>query len=304
VNGATIAIDTVALGRRYGQRWALRDATFSVPSGRVVGLVGANGSGKTTLLHMMVGLLQPSHGAIDVLGARPAINVDQLGRVSFVAQDAPVYPRLSVDEHLTLGARLNPRWDKARARARIERLDLDPNQKAGSLSGGQRAQLALALAIGKRPELLVLDEPVASLDPLARHEFMQALMELVADGLTIILSSHLLSDIERVCDHLVLLAAGNLQLHGDVDRLLSEHKVLTGPRRDTAKLPADTQVVSEKHSERQSTFLIRTTRQVLDPFWSVSDVGLEELVLAYMIASTSERERSPDKRNRLKVSAE
>jgi ABC-2 type transport system ATP-binding protein len=171
----------------------------------------------------------------------------------------------------------------------IDRLDLDPRQRAGSLSGGQRAQLALALAIGKRPELLVLDEPVASLDPLARREFMQTLMGLAADGLSVVLSSHLLSDIERVCDYLIVLAHGEVRLAGDVDELLSQHRVLTGPRRDPLRLPADQTVIRESHTDRQSTIVVRTTAPVLDPAWTESDLGLEELVLAYMESSAPTR---------------
>ncbi|HEY0870583.1 MAG TPA: ABC transporter ATP-binding protein, partial [Acidothermaceae bacterium] len=172
----TAVLDAAGLGKRYRQRWALRDCTLQVPAGRVVGLVGPNGAGKTTLLHLAVGLLQPSAGRLDVLGARPADSPAQLGRVGFVAQDTPVYASLSVADHLKLGGWLNPRFDAAAAQRRIDQLGLDRRQRAGKLSGGQRAQLALTLAIAKRPELLVLDEPVASLDPLARREFLQHLM--------------------------------------------------------------------------------------------------------------------------------
>ncbi|HLI57605.1 MAG TPA: ABC transporter ATP-binding protein, partial [Actinomycetota bacterium] len=151
------------LGKRYGRRWALSECNLSVPAGRVAGLVGPNGAGKTTLLHLAVGLLRPTAGTVGVLGAPPATGAEQLAKVGFVAQDTPTYAGLSVADHLTLGARLNPRWDPAVANRRIEALGLDPKQKAGKLSGGQRAQLALTLAIAKRPQLLLLDEPVASL---------------------------------------------------------------------------------------------------------------------------------------------
>lgn len=194
---------------------------------------------------------------------------------------------MTVRDHLRLGAELNPGWDAAVARSRIERVGLDSSQRAGGLSGGQRAQLALAVAIGKRPELLILDEPVASLDPLARREFLADLMELAADGLSIVLSSHLLTDVERVCDHLIVLADGQVLLAGDIDDLLSSHKVLTGTRRNADRLPADQTVIQQSHTERQSTVLVRTTRPVLDPSWTVSDVGLEELVLAYMAAGSA-----------------
>lgn len=271
------------LSKRYGRRWALSDCTLDVPSGRVVGLVGPNGAGKTTLLHLAVGLLAPTSGTIEVLGGRPPAGPEHLARVGFVAQDTPVYTGLSVEDHLRLGAKLNPSWDDALARERIERLDLDPSHRAGNLSGGQRAQLALTLGVAKRPELLILDEPVASLDPLARREFLQDLMEAVAEHeLSVVLSSHLVSDLERVCDHLIVLVASRVRLAGDIDTLLASHHRLTGPRRDPATLPGDQQVISASHTERQTTLLVRTEAPIYDPAWTVGEIGLEDLVLAYM----------------------
>ena len=278
------AIEASTVGKRYGRSWALRDCTLTVPAGRVVGLVGANGAGKSTLLNLAVGLLRPTEGQLAVLGGRPGNDARQLAKVGFLAQDVPLYSGLTVRDHLRLGAELNPGWDAALARTRIERVGLDPSQRAGGLSGGQRAQLALAVAIGKRPELLILDEPVASLDPLARREFLADVMELAADGLSIVLSSHLLTDVERICDHLIVLADGQVRLAGDIDELLASHKVLTGARRDPDRLPGDQTMIQQSHTERQSTVLVRTTRPVLDPSWTVSDVGLEELVLGYMAA--------------------
>jgi ABC-2 type transport system ATP-binding protein len=260
----------------------LSDCTVHIPAGRVVGLVGPNGAGKSTLLNLAVGLLAPTTGSIQVLGGVPAGDPDQLGRVGFVAQDTPTYGSLSVADHLRLGARLNPRWDQAMADQRIDELGLDVRQRAGRLSGGQRAQLALTLAVAKRPELLVLDEPVASLDPLARREFLQSLMAVVVEqGVSVVMSSHLVADLERVCDYLVLLVASRVRLAGDVDDLLADHHLLTGPRHDGA-LPSDQEVVHESHTDRQSTVLIRTAAPVLDPTWTVEPVGLEDLVLAYM----------------------
>ncbi len=203
--------------------------------------------------------------------------------VGFVAQDTPTYARLSVAGHLRMGALLNAHWDHAQAAQRIETLDIDPRQRAGSLSGGQRAQLALTLAIAKRPELLLLDEPVASLDPLARREFLQVLMEVVAEhGVSVVLSSHLIADLERVCDFLVVLVTSHVQVAGEVDELLATHHRLSGPRRDQRRLPADQQVIEESHTDRQSTYLVRTEQPVLDPEWTVTPVTLEDLVLAYM----------------------
>jgi ABC-2 type transport system ATP-binding protein len=290
----TAALEASGLSKRYGRRWALRDCALAIPAGKVVGLVGPNGAGKTTLLHLSVGLLQPSAGSITVLGGRPGTGPGQLARVGFVAQDTPVYAGLPVADHLRLGAWMNRGWDDTLARERIGRLGLDPRQKAGKLSGGQRAQLALTLAVAKRPELLVLDEPVASLDPLARREFLQSLMEFVTDdGASVILSSHLVADLERVCDYLVLLVGSRVQVAGEIDDLLESHRRLTGPRRDRGTLPRDQQVIGESHTDRQSTLVVSTSTPVLDPAWSVDKLDLEELVLAYMTRAASGQHSRP-----------
>jgi len=281
----TAVIETTALGTRYGRKWALRDCTLSIPEGNVVGLVGPNGAGKTTLLQLAVGLLAPTCGSISVLGGRPGDGPAQLEKVGFVAQATPTYTGLSVAKHLRMGAYLNAKWDRGLAQGRVDQLGLDPRQKAGSLSGGQRAQLALTIAIAKRPELLVLDEPVASLDPLSRREFLKGLMEIVAEhGISVVLSSHLVADLERVCDSIVVLVASQVRLAGEVTELLATHHRLSGPRRDPRSLPSDQAVIEESHTDKQSTFLIRTAQPILDPRWSVTPVTLEDLVLAYMAA--------------------
>jgi ABC-2 type transport system ATP-binding protein len=276
-------LEASALGKRYGRRWALSDCTLHIPAGRVAGLVGPNGAGKTTMLHLAVGLLKPTSGTIAVLGEHVAASPAQLSRVGFLPQDTPVYAHLSVGDHLSLGAHLNPGWDGRLACARIEQLALDPTQRAGQLSGGQRAQLALTLAVAKRPELLLLDEPVASLDPLARREFLASLMEITAEHeVSVILSSHVVADLERVCDYLVLLAGSRVQFAGDVEDLLATHRRLTGPRKDPTTLPRSLQVIQASHTDRQSTLLVRTDEPILDPAWTVEEVGLEDLVLAHM----------------------
>jgi ABC-2 type transport system ATP-binding protein len=284
-------IDAQGLGKRYGGRWALKDCDLQIPSGHVVGLVGPNGAGKTTLLHLAVGLLAPTAGTLSVLGRPPAGDPAQLARLGFVAQDTPTYAHLTVADHLRFGGQMNPGWDDALARQRIADLDLDLDQTAGSLSGGQRAQLALTLAVAKRPELLILDEPVASLDPLARREFLQRLMEFVAEGdVSVVLSSHLVADLERVCDYLIVLVDSRLQLAGEVDDLLASHRRLVGPRRDPASLPSGQEVIEESHTDRQSTLLVRCDGPVLDPAWTVEELSLEDIVLAYMgNASTARR---------------
>jgi ABC-2 type transport system ATP-binding protein len=271
------------LGKKYRRRWALSECSLDIPAGRVVGLVGPNGAGKTTLLSLAAGLLTPTAGTIEVCGGRPASGPAQLARVGFVAQDTPVYARLTVAEHLRLGARLSAGWDPQLARDRIRRLGLPPGQRAGNLSGGQRAQLALTLAIAKRPALLILDEPVASLDPLARREFLQDLSDATTgQELSVVHSSHLVSDVERVCDYLIVLVASRVRLAGDVSRLLATHRLLTAPRIDRADLPAGLHVISARSADQQTTMLVRADAEICDPAWIVSPVSLEDLVLAYL----------------------
>jgi len=285
-------IETSGLGKRYRRQWALADCTLSIPAGHIVGLVGPNGAGKTTLLNLAVGLLAPDAGTIEVLGGVPAAGRALLSRIGFLAQDSPAYAGLSVADHLKLGAHLNTGWDMGLARRRVEGLDLDLGQKAGTLSGGQRAQLALTLAIAKRPELLILDEPVASLDPLARREFLQDLMEAAAEQeLSVVLSSHLIADLERVCDYLIVLVGSRVRLAGPVDELLATHHLLSGPRRDPATLPDGLEVISASHTDVQTTLLVRTSGPVMDPAWTVSQVGLEDLALAYMSQASGRRRR-------------
>lgn len=275
-------IEATNLGKKYGRSWALQDCDLQIPQGVVAGLVGPNGAGKSTLLNLAVGLLNPTSGTIQVLGGKPGAGPAQLGKVGFVAQDTPTYSNLSIADHFRLGKRLNPQWDEAFAQSRMQELGLDPVRKVGKVSGGQRAQIALTLAVAKRPELLILDEPVASLDPLARREFLQSLMGVVADqGITVVLSSHLVADLERVCDHLVVLVDSKVQVAGDVDHLLASHKRLVGARRDTP-LPGNQEVIELSQTDKQSTLLIRTESPVLDPAWTVTDVSLEDVVLAYM----------------------
>lgn len=279
----TAVISANGLGKQFGRRWALADCTLDIPAGQVTGLVGPNGAGKTTFLSLAVGMLKPSAGTVQVCGGTPGSSAARLAKVGFVAQNTPTYAGLTVEDHLRLGSHLNPRWDASAANARIASLGLDPRQRAGRLSGGQRAQLALTIGLAKRPELLVLDEPVASLDPLARREFLQTLMEAAAEHeLSVVLSSHVVSDLERVCDHMVLLVDSRVRVEGDVGDLLDCHLRLVGPRRAPHNLPADQQIVTESHTVRQSTFVVRTSHPVLDPAWQVTRLNLEDLVLAYM----------------------
>lgn len=284
------ALQATDLGKRYGRKWALSNCTLDIPTGHVVGLVGPNGAGKTTLLHLAVGLLTPNTGTINVLGEGPATSAEQLGRIGFVAQNTPVYENLTIATHLSMGAALNPNWDSHLANRRLHDLGLDPSQRAGALSGGQRAQLALTLAIAKRPSLLLLDEPVAALDPLARREFLATLMEVVTDNdVSVILSSHLVADLDRVCDYLVVLAAARVQVNGEIDDLLSSHHRLIGSRRDVDNLPSSARVVEVSHTERQTTVVVASEEPILDPTWSIEPLTLEDLVLAYMAQAEEQR---------------
>jgi ABC-2 type transport system ATP-binding protein len=279
----TAALQASGLGKRYRRTWALSDCNLTVPQGRIAALVGPNGAGKTTLLHLAVGLLEPTTGTIRVLDQPPG-DPGLLARVGFVAQDTPLYRDFTAAEHLTMGAKLNHRFDQLLAQRRLERLAIPLDRRVDALSGGQRAQVALALALAKRPEVLLLDEPLASLDPLARREFLQALMGSVAEqGVAVVLSSHLLSDLERVCDYLIVLSAAHVQVLGSVEELLERHKLLIGPYRDQqAPIAGVAQVVRASYTDRQVTLLVRTSGPIHDPAWKAHEVTLEDLVLAYL----------------------
>jgi len=231
------AIETRALSKRYRRVSALTECTVTVPEGRVCALVGPNGAGKTTLLRILAGLASPTSGTASVLGSAPRQDPAFLAEIGFLAQEIPLYRRFTAEDHIRIGAHMNPRWDAQPARTSLAELRIPLDQRVGTLSGGQRAQLALALTLAKRPRLLLLDEPFAALDPLARRNFLATLTSAVADAagrLTVVLSSHLVTDLERVCDHLILLAGSWVQLCGDIGTLLAEHKVLVGPDQGTA----------------------------------------------------------------------
>jgi len=286
------AVETHDLTKQYRATTALRDCSIDVPRGRISALVGPNGAGKTTLLLILAGLRRATAGDALVLGRRPAQDPAFLADIGFLAQEIPLYRRFSADDHLGMGEHLNARWDGENARSTLHDLDIPLDRAVETLSGGQRAQVALALALAKQPKLLLLDEPVAALDPLARRHFLAALATAVASrDLTVLLSSHLINDIERVCDHIVLLAASRPQLCGDIDDVLAAHKVLVGPRRDTTVIERDHDVVQIDSTPRQTTMVIRARGPVVDPSWEVHDVGLEELVLAYMGVGSEPAER-------------
>jgi ABC-2 type transport system ATP-binding protein len=276
-------IETSGLGKRYRHAWALRECTLAIPAGHVAALVGPNGAGKTTLLNLAVGLAEPTAGAVTVLGGRPAGSPDALDGIAFVAQDTPLYESLSVTDMLHLTRNLNRHFDQGYARARLAELGIPLGKKTGKLSGGQQAQLALTLALARRPRLLVLDEPLANLDPLARHDFMATVMAAAAeDGMSVVLSSHVLAELERVADYLILLSEGKVRVVGEVDDLLAAHRVLTGPAAEVDRY-ADLAVVHASRAEAQAHLLVRTgSADPVPPGWEAHPVGLEELVLAYL----------------------
>jgi len=277
-------VESFGLGVSYRGTWALRDCTLAVPEGHIVALVGSNGAGKTTLLHCAVGLTAPTTGEVTVLGGIGAGSPDALERVAFVAQEAPLYRHITARAMLTVAANMNQHFDRNLAEARLATLDIPLNRRIGRLSGGQQAQLALALALARRPELLVLDEPLARLDPLARHEVMAVVMSAVAEeGLSVIFSSHVVSELERVADYLILMSHGRVQMVGLIDDLLSEHVVLSGPTNDAQRVAELFAVVQSQRAGRQTQFVARIDASVECPKgWVAENISLDELVLAYL----------------------
>jgi ABC-2 type transport system ATP-binding protein len=277
-------IESAGLGKRYRRTWALRDCTLGIPGGRVVALVGPNGAGKTTMLSMAVGLTKPTAGTVEVLGGEPAGSRDSLDRIAFVAQDAPLYKNLPAGDMLHLAGNLNRRWDAHRARTRLAELGIPLTKRVGKLSGGQQAQLALTVALARRPDLLVLDEPLAMLDPLARHDFMASVLAAVtADGISVVLSSHVLAELERVADYLIVLSRGQLQVAGEVADLVAGHRVLTGPAALASEHAERLRVVHVSRDGAQSHLLVAaTSADPVPPGLTSRVAGLEEIVLAYL----------------------
>ncbi len=283
------ALETVHLSKRYGRKWALHDCTLQLPVGCIAGLVGPNGAGKTTLLHLTTGLLAPSDGTITVLGHTPGRDRKHLlPRIGFVSQEHPLYNTFTVREMLMVGQKLNSVWNQEQALQRLERLRIPLHQQTGKLSGGQQAQVALILALAKQPELLILDEPVASLDPIARREFQQTLLDAVAEhGMTVIVSSHNIADLERFCDYLVIMSTSRVQLSSRVDFLLQSHKMLVGPSERMESLARTHTIVAVNGTGRQCTLLVQTRGPLLDPAWQVHPVSLEDIIFAYLSQSRS-----------------
>jgi ABC-2 type transport system ATP-binding protein len=290
-------IETSGLGKRYGSTWALRDCSLAIPAGHVTALVGPNGAGKTTLLNLAVGLTAPSAGEVSVLGGCPPGSPAALDGIGFVAQDAPLYRNLSAADMLHVTRNLNRRFDQAYAQDRLAALGIPLKRKAGKLSGGQQAQLALTLALARRPRLLLLDEPVAMLDPIARHDFMATVLTATADdGISVVLSSHVLTELERVADYLVLMSHGRVQVAAEVDDLLASHRMLTGPAAEAGRY-AGGPVVHASHGEAVAHLLVRAgPDDLVPPGWEAHPVGLEELALAYLREPGAAALPGPDRR--------
>jgi ABC-2 type transport system ATP-binding protein len=278
-------IETRSLNKSYGSTRALRDCMLAIPDGHVVALVGPNGAGKTTLLNIAVGLAAPSSGDVTVLGGHLAGSRVALDGIAFVAQDTPLYKNLSAADLIHVTRNLNLRFDRDYAEKRLDALDIPLRRKAGKMSGGQQAQVALTLALARRPQLLLLDEPMAMLDPLARHDFMASVLTAVADdGVSVVLSSHVLAELERVADYLVLMSRGSTQMAGEVDDLLSRHRLLTGPTAEEERYVQQWNVVHVNRAASQTHVLVRcdAIADPVPPGWEAHSVTLEELTLAYL----------------------
>jgi ABC-2 type transport system ATP-binding protein len=277
------AIETSGLGKRYRKNWALQDCSFTLPEGRIAALVGPNGAGKSTLLRMLAGLSRPSAGEIR-LGGRPPNNTPEvLSRIGYLDQQRPLYRSFRVKEMLRFGRELNPRWDQARAEHHLDGLHIAPTTRIGELSGGQQAQVAITMCLAKRPELLLLDEPVAALDPLARDEVMHLLLSTVVDdGTTVLLSSHAISDLANVCDYVIILDASRIQLADELDHVLEAHHLLAGPSGEVSITPDGVAVVASMTTGRQTTMLVRGNEFVTPLGWEAHEPTLEEIVIAYL----------------------
>jgi ABC-2 type transport system ATP-binding protein len=279
------AIETKGLGKQYRSFWALKDCSINVPKGSVSALVGPNGAGKTTLLKLLVSLNKPSEGKAVVLGLSPSQDAAYISEIGYLAQEIPMYSRLNAKEHITMGQHLNSDWDSELAIKRLNELSIPLDRPVGKLSGGQRAQVALGLALAKKPKLLLLDEPVAALDPLARVDFLKSLAQAVTDAdgeLTVVMSSHLLADLERVCDHMIILASGETQLCEDIETTLKSHKLLVGVHKEAVDSDKYT-IIQQSDTARETSLLVRLNdSKYHDPHWHIRDVDIEEIVLAYM----------------------
>lgn len=278
-------IETRALAKSYGRTRALHDCTLAIPERHVVALVGPNGAGKTTLLNLAVGLAMPTSGEVTVLGGHPAGSPSALDGVAFVAQSTPLYQNLSAADLVHETRNLNRRFDQGYAERRLGELGIPLRQRAGEMSGGQQAQLALSLALARRPQLLVLDEPLADLDPVARADLMAIVMRAVVDdAVSVVLSSHALAELERVADYLVVVSDGSVRMAGEVGDLLACHRLLIGPATESARCAQEWNVVHASRSASRGMLLVRSdgAADPAPPGWEERALTLEELTMAYL----------------------
>ena len=272
-------LETHDLAKRYGRRtWALTGIDLAIPQGGITALVGPNAAGKSTLIKTWVGFERPTRGGVKVAGIDPWKDRSAvLGQLGYVPQSPALYDGLTVDDHLDLAVQLRPDFDQHYARLRLEQLGIPGEQGAKSLSGGQQAQVALALALGSRAKILLLDEPLASLDPLARREFLHVLTDAVrTDGATALLSSHIVTDVQQACDRLVVLGVGKILLHDTVIDALATHWLAT-----EGAATADGQAIGSfggPAGERLT--LIRGS--TLSEGANLRPASLEEVVLGYL----------------------
>lgn len=288
MTNSTLALEANGLAKHFGRKWALRECTLQIPTGKVVALVGPNGAGKSTLLRLAVGLDQPSEGSVSILGGNLLEgDAGLLGRIGYLDQDRPLLRGFRVAEMLRFGAGTNPRWDDSSAHTYVAQLGIDLHQRVDSLSGGQQAQIALAMCLSKHPELLILDEPAAALDPMAREDLLRLLMQRVADsGASVILSTHALADVAAVCNYLVILASGRVRLCDDIDYILESHRILSATPAANLALPAGSSAIDTHQSGREVSHLARLELPVSDARWTMAEATLEEIVLAYLRQST------------------
>jgi ABC-2 type transport system ATP-binding protein len=278
------ALEAAGLGKRYGRKWALEDCSFRIPTGRIAALVGPNGAGKSTLLRMAAGITRPTAGDIHVFGRSPQNQtVAVLRQIGYLDQERPLYRSFRVDEMLRFGEKLNPDWYDAAARGYLDALEIPTTSKVGKLSVGQQAQVALTMCLAKRPALLLLDEPVAALDPVAREGLMHILLRsVVDDNTTVVLSSHAISDLATICDYVIILSASRVYVADDLDYVLASHRLLMASSEQAPPLPPGVVIVSSRSSERQTSVLVRVEQPVTDPAWRVVEPTLEEIVIAYL----------------------
>ncbi|MDH2902401.1 MAG: ABC transporter ATP-binding protein [Actinomycetota bacterium] len=284
----TPVIETNALAKRFGRTWGLRDCTLSIPAGKVAALVGPNGAGKSTLLRMAAGLSRPTSGQIKILGGVPSAgDASLLKRVGYLDQERPLYKGFRVDEMFRFGAGTNPTWDMTTAHAYVDQLGISLRDRVDKLSGGQQAQVALTMCLAKQPELLILDEPAAELDPVAREDLLRLLMREVAErGTNVVLSTHALGDVGSICDYLVIMSHSTIVLADDLDFVVESHRFLSATSSNAPALPEGVTVIDTRTSSRDVTHLARMTLPLVDETWRITEPTLDEIIMAYLRLGT------------------